>query len=199
MGAHRLDPVSYGLSGGPRHAGRRRSGSARLWPRLWLGCSFRLEDFSFRQLGGVGRLRTAQLDTGGAVLFLLRLGDCCLGVRQRLGALPAPALRDCAPCWGRGRGGPTGTCSTPWCTEKRVSHSVTTQEGENIPHTFQTVFLSLVLLENPRQSVPSSVTGLVGIIRLCPPLVLFSPAQRFPWSDRNVPGVTTTSLPPHLL
>lgn len=127
LGAQRLDGASYGLSCGPRHAGRRRSGSARLRPWLWLGCSFRLEDSSFRLLGGVGRLRAAQLDPRGAVLSLLMLGDSCLGVRWRLGALaPAPDLRHYAPCWGRGRGGPTGICSTPWCTEKRVSHSVTT-------------------------------------------------------------------------
>lgn len=87
LGAHWLDPASYGLSGGHRHAGRRRSGSAR----LWLGCSFRLEDFSFRQLGGVGRPRAAQLDSGGAVLFLLRLGDSCLGVWE-----PWRLLQTCA-------------------------------------------------------------------------------------------------------
>lgn len=83
LGAQRPDRASYGLSCGPRHAGRRRSGSARPRSRLWLDCSFRLEDSSFRQLGGwAGRGLLSSIPRG-AVLSLLRLGDICLGAGWR--------------------------------------------------------------------------------------------------------------------
>lgn len=43
------------------------------------------------------------------------------------------------------------------------------EEHVPTPHPFQTVILSLALLENPTVSacLPALVTGLVGIIRLC--------------------------------
>lgn len=169
--AQRLDRASYGLSCGSRHAGRRRSGSARLRPWLWLGCSFRLEDSSFRLLGGVGRPRAAQLDPhGGGPLF----AEAGRQLSRRLvasgssGACSRPArLR---PVLGTRKG------RTHWhllyATVQRsgfpilLSRYCRRRTFRPPPPPFKQSFCSW-LCWRTRQSVPALVTGLVGIIRLC--------------------------------
>lgn len=103
-------PVVPGTRGGGG-AGARGSGRG-------CGCSFRLEDSSFRRLGGVGcPAGSPQGGPGFAeVGALLSRRPAASGSSS---ACSGPArLR---PCWGRGRGGPIGIWSKPWCTEKRVS------------------------------------------------------------------------------
>lgn len=127
LGAQRPDRTSYGLPCAPRHAGRSASGSARLWPPRWLDCSFRLGDSSFRQLGGVGRLRA-----GPALL-----AEAGRRLSRRPVALGEPwcLLQTCAitPRIGDAEGAGPLAFALRLGAQTRLSHSVTSQEGEEHP------------------------------------------------------------------
>lgn len=159
-------------------------------------CSFRLEDSSFRRLGGVGRPQAAQLGPpqGGPrsaeVGRQLSRRPAALGSRDACSGPPRLRL-----CWGRGRGGPMTFALRRGAQRSGFPILL----PHNPPTSFEQSFFPR-LCWRTQESVPALVAGLVGVLRLCSPRVLCwrasaCSAQLAPWSVRNIPGVSATGLP----
>lgn len=148
-----------------RHAGRGRSGRA---PAAAVAVASGWRNAVSGSWAGWAGCRRPQLSLRGAVLALLRLDDRHLGGRRHQGAVtPAPGLRDCARVGGRGRGGPMAFALRGGAQRSGFPILLPHAGGQGHPPTsFEQSFCPW-LCWRTRQSVPSLVADLVGILRLC--------------------------------